>query len=55
MKKEEFQTITKELNKAPVKSEMNGVTYKPNLASTIRCSRSNGCGRSRQNLSEVCF
>ncbi|XP_010477168.1 PREDICTED: uncharacterized protein LOC104756295 [Camelina sativa] len=50
---EEVQPITKELTKAPVKSEMNGETPKPNLVSTIRCSRSNGCGRSRQNLSEA--
>ena len=51
---EEVQPITKELTKAPVKSEINGEAPKPILASTlIRCSRSNGCGRSRQNLSEV--
>lgn len=51
---EEVEPITKELTKAPVKSEINGETPKPILASTlIRCSRSNGCGRSRQNLSEV--
>lgn len=50
---EEVQPITKELTKAPVKTEMNGETPKLNLASTLRCSRSNGCGRSRQNLSEV--
>jgi hypothetical protein len=51
---EEVEPITKELTKAPVKSEINGETPKPILASTlIRCSRSNGCGRSRQNLSEA--
>ncbi|CAH2036807.1 unnamed protein product [Thlaspi arvense] len=50
---EEVQPISRELTKVPVKTEINGETPKPNLASTLRCSRSSGCGRSRQNLSEA--
>lgn len=51
--KEEEEEEVQPITKAPVKTEMNGETPKLNLASTLRCSRSNGCGRSRQNLSEV--
>lgn len=51
---EEVEPISRGLVEVAVKTEINGETPKPNLASTtIRCSRSNGCGRSRQNLSEV--
>ncbi|CAH8252858.1 unnamed protein product [Arabidopsis lyrata] len=51
--KEEEEEEVQPITKAPVKTEMNGETPKLNLASTLRCSRSNGCGRSRQNLSEA--
>ncbi|CAH8391088.1 unnamed protein product [Eruca vesicaria subsp. sativa] len=50
---EEVHTVTTELTIVPVKAETNGETPKPNLAPTLRCNRSSGCGRSRQNLSEA--
>lgn len=49
---EEAQPISRQVTKVAVKTDIDGETPKPNLASNQRC-RSNGCGRSRQNLSEV--
>ncbi|CAN7042054.1 unnamed protein product, partial [Brassica oleracea var. botrytis] len=51
--KEEVEPISREVTEVPVKTETNGETPKPNLASTLRCNRPSGCGRSRQNLSEA--
>ncbi|KAF8104188.1 hypothetical protein N665_0176s0004 [Sinapis alba] len=51
---EEVEPISREVTEVPVKTEVNGeTTPKPNLASTLRCNRPSGCGRSRQNLSEA--
>lgn len=62
MKEEEedvvVEPISREVTEVPVKTESNGgeTPPKPNLASTLRCNnRPSGCGRSRQNLSEVRF
>lgn len=51
---DQVQPISRQATKVPVKTDIDGETPKPNLASNLRC-RSNGCGRSRQNLSEVLF
>ncbi|CAH8385467.1 unnamed protein product [Eruca vesicaria subsp. sativa] len=50
---EEVEPISREVIEVPVKTETNGEITKPNLASTLKCNRSSGCGRSRQNLSEA--
>uniref|UniRef100_A0A0D3CBJ0 BZIP domain-containing protein n=2 Tax=Brassica oleracea var. oleracea TaxID=109376 RepID=A0A0D3CBJ0_BRAOL len=53
VKEEGAEPISREVTEVPVKTETNGETPKPNLASTLRCNRPSGCGRSRQNLSEA--